>query len=216
MLKEGGTRLSSFLTSTQRRLLRNSVLFHDGDPQTSIYEITEGTIKTSKILMDGRRQIIGFLGAGDLVGEPFEEEAQYCAEAVTDVTVLCYPILQLEAAITRSPALARQMMQVVHQASAHQMDHIISLGRKHPAERVASFLVTWHANMSKNSCESRTLSLPMSRIDIADYLGLTQETVCRVLSKFKRQGIIQAKPGREVTIYDLRSLEYMAETVFVN
>lgn len=217
LLMDAGGQDAQKLIPTVRHLARNATLFYDGDAISFIYEIIEGTIKTSKILMDGRRQIIGFLGVGDIIGLPFEDEAHFSAEAVSASIIRCYPIAQIETAITRSPHLARKLFKILNTDTTRQIDHVMSLGRKHPTERVAGFLLSWRATHTPGQeIKSHILKLPMSRIDIADYLGLTQETVCRVLSKFKTRGIIQSEQSRDIVINDIRSLEHVAEAGILN
>lgn len=204
------------LSGIKRNLTRGSTLLHEEDKAKYIYDVVAGTIKAVKILVDGRRQVIGFFSAGDIIGLPLEYRAYYSLEAVTASTVLCYPITQIDAAMGHSPDLTKLVFAHVHSELEKQMDHMISLGRKRPKERVASFLLKYYRRRQEEGFADGGIELPMSRVDISDYLGLTQETVCRVLSLFKRRGIISARNSHQIQILDLPSLEHIAQSGLIN
>ncbi len=200
------------LTGIKRKLSKGSTILHEEDDVKHVYEIVSGTVKTSKLLADGRRQVIGFFGAGDIIGLPFEFASFYSVEAVTQTTILCYPISQLHAVMGQSPELTKFVFSCVHNEQEKQIDHMISLGRKRPKERIASFLLDFYNKRVDMGFADQVIELPMSRVDISDYMGLTQETVCRVLSFFKRRAIITSRNSHEITILDLPSLERMAQS----
>jgi len=202
---------TSVLKPSEHKYRKHNILFHDGDEAKYIYEVISGTIKTTKMLIDGRQQIIGFFGSGDVIGMPFNASVACTAEAVTDACVLCYPIVQVEKQMACSATFSKTMLKLVHTELIERMDHMVSLGRKRPAERVASFLLKCQSKPPVGIPNNRYVELPMSRTDIADYLGLTQETVCRILSQFRRTGLINATHSHEVKIQSLSSLEAMAE-----
>ena len=208
---EAGLPYASTFKPNERNLRKNNILFHDGDDVNYIYEILSGTVKTTKMLMDGRQQVIGFFGRGDVIGVPFETSAICSAEAVTDANILYYPIVQVENQMACSPKFSKAMLKLVHNELTESVDHMVSLGRKRPAERVASFLLKRQNKPTVGMLNNSYIELPMSRTDIADYLGLTQETVCRVLSQFRRTGLINATHSHEVKIRNLSSLEAAAE-----
>jgi len=205
--------IQNVIKPVERNLKRHGLLFQDGDDIKFIYEVCSGTIKTTKILLDGRQQVLGFFSKGDIIGLPIISEAFYSAEAVTNSKILSYPITQIEAVMSRSPRIAKAILNLVQKEMKEDTEHMTSLGRKRPTERVATFLLmNWHKEVAASQHDRTVLKLPMSRIDIADYLGMTQETVCRVLSQFKRNGLIDASNSHEVTIQNLSSLESVAET----
>lgn len=202
----------SNLNGVKRRLTKNSILLHEEDEIKHVYEVVSGTVKALKFLADGRRQIIGFFGAGDIIGLPLETSAFYSIQAVKNTVVLCYPISQLDAAMGHSSALTKFIFGLVHSELERHLDHMISLGRKRPKERMAAFLLTYYKKQLVTGVTDMVIELPMSRVDIADYLGLTQETVCRVLGHFKRNNLIAAKNSHEIKILDLPHLEYIAQS----
>jgi len=200
------------LSGINRKLSKGSTLLHEEDDVKHVYEIVSGTVKTSKLLTDGRRQIIGFFGAGDIIGLPVEFAAFYSVEAVTQATILCYPITQLHTVMGQSHDLRKFVFGHIHSELEKHIEHMISLGRKRPKERIASFLLDFHNKRVEMGFKDQVIELPMSRVDISDYMGLTQETVCRVLSFFKRRAIITSRNSHEITILDLPSLERMAQS----
>ncbi len=200
------------LCSVKRKLSKNSTLMHEEDKVKHVYEVVSGTVKTSKLLTDGRRQIIGFFSVGDIIGLPVEFAAFYSIEAVTQATILCYPITQLHTVMGQSDDLRKLVFNRIHCELEKHIEHMISLGRKRPKERIATFLLDYHNKRVDMGFADHVIELPMSRVDISDYLGLTQETVCRVLSHFKRQAIITAKNSHEITVLDLSSLQRVAQS----
>jgi len=202
----------SALSGIKRRLAKNSTLLHEEDDVKHVYEVVSGTVKTSKLLADGRRQIIGFFSAGDIIGLPVEFAAFYSVEAVTQATILCYPITQLHAVMGQSQDLRKFVFGHIHNELEKHIEHMISLGRRRPKERIATFLLDYYNKRVDRGLSDQVVELPMSRVDISDYLGLTQETVCRVLSHFKRRAIITSRNSHEITILDLPSLQRMAQS----
>ncbi len=202
----------SALSGIKRKLSKDSTLLHEEDEVKHVYEIVSGTVKTSKLLADGRRQVIGFFGAGEIIGLPVEFAAFYSVEAVTQATILCYPITQLHTVMGQSHGLRKFVFSRVHSELEKHIGHMISLGRKRPKERMATFLLEYYNKRIDMGFADQVIELPMSRVDISDYLGLTQETVCRVLSHFKRREIITSRNSHEITILDLPSLQRMAQS----
>ena len=199
------------LKPTNRKLKKHNLLFQEGDTISHVYEVLSGTIKTTKTLFDGRQQVIAFFVRGDVIGLPLESKAYYSAEAVTATIVHSYPISQVEKLMSSSPIAAKAIIALVHDDSVEHMDHMVSLGRRRPTERVASFLLKWQKNLEDEREGATLVDLPMSRIDIADYLGLTQETVCRVLTKFRRAGLISRPENHRVNVRNLPVLASMVD-----
>lgn len=199
------------LRPARRKLKKNSLLFQEGDTVNHVYEVLSGTIKTTKTLYDGRQQVIGFYNQGDVLGLPLESDAFYSAAAVTAAVLNSYPILQLIELMDSSSIAAKAIIALVHSDYVAQMDHVVSLGRRRPAERVASFLLQWQNDLAYGGESAALVELPMSRVDIADYLGLTQETVCRVLSKFRRDGLISRPEGHTVNVRNYAMLSALVD-----
>lgn len=212
VLQEKGPRQISPLNGIKRKLSKNTTLLYEEDSIKHVYEVISGTIKAVKILADGRRQVIGFFSAGDIIGMPLELKAFYSLETVTNANIVCYPVSQLNVAMGRSPEFTKRVFQFIYGEIEKHMNHMVSLGRKRPKERVAAFLLQYYQKSVDAGHRDNFIELAMSRIDISDYLGLTQETVCRVLGRFKRNNIIEARNSHEIFVLDLPALQQIAQS----
>jgi CRP-like cAMP-binding protein len=171
------------------------------------YRILSGCARTLKLMEDGRRQIGEFLMAGDLLGFDALGTYDFAAEAVSDVMLRRYPRRAVDALAESNPALARRLRDLTSVSLRTAHARMVLLGRKSASERIASFLL----EMSERLPEQRpnVLDLPMGRTDVADHLGLTIETVCRVLAHLRRDGAIAVERG-SVTIRNSGVLRQMA------
>lgn len=182
----------------------HEVVYYEGDPADRIFEVARGTIMLFKLLPDGRRQVVEVLRAGDIFGLPNGSEQDCTAETLTDAKVNALDMHQVES----SPAIQRQLTRclVAQMQSLHE--HAVLLGRKSATERVASFLMHLVPDRGTNVCvgpvdegnDSRQVKLHMTRQEIADYLGLTIETVSRVISDMKRRGLINVERNDEIRL----------------
>ncbi|MBV9250870.1 MAG: helix-turn-helix domain-containing protein [Acetobacteraceae bacterium] len=152
------------------------------------WRIVSGCVRTVKLLEDGRRAVGEFLFAGDYFGQDDVETYDLAAEAVTDVVLRRYPRRMVEALADSHAVLARRLRGIALSNLRAAHERAAMLGRKTASERLASFLLEMDRRCRERS--GSFLELPMSRGDIADYLGLTVETVCRLLSQFRREGAI--------------------------
>lgn len=181
-------------------------LFEQGDETTHVYSVTSGVVRLFKLLSDGRRQIIGFALPGDFLGLSLASSYAFGAEAVDDVQMCQFGKGEMAAFTRKYPAILERM----HELIAHELiiaqDQMVILGRLDAEERVAAFLLNMHERYKRINRESVTIPLPMLRIDIADYLGLTIETVSRTISKMARNKIILVVPDG-VRILDRKKLE---------
>ena len=170
--------------------------------------VMSGVVKLSKTLEDGRQQIIGLQFAPDLVGRLYASESPMTAEAASDVTLCRVPRLTLERLIERNPALRKTLMDQALRELDEARDWMVTLGRKTAAEKVASLLLLIATHLDPDaSGETRVFDLPMSRLDIADYIGLTIETVSRQFSRLKSDGIITITANRHIEIVNLARLK---------
>jgi CRP/FNR family transcriptional regulator len=184
-------------------------LFFEGDRSDSLYIITQGCVRLYKMLSDGRRQVTGFLFPSDFLGLALRERYAYTAEALDEVMVCRYPKAKLETLLDRYPAMERRLLAVASNELAAAQDQMLLLGRKTALERVASLLLIL-LRRSQLKGAAQALALPMNRTDIGDYLGLTIETISRVLSKLKREGIIRFVTPQQVEIRDQARLAGLA------
>jgi CRP/FNR family transcriptional regulator, nitrogen fixation regulation protein len=169
--------------------------------------VISGTVRICKLLADGRRHIAEFCFSGDCFGIDYQNERVYAAEAVDDVIVMRFRRGATEQLVDQDPMVARLWRDAMLRdlTSAHR--RTLLLGRMTAAERVAAFLL----EIIERRGRTKTVDLPMSRIDIADYLGLTVETVCRILSIFRRSGTIAVPNAHRIDLLDQAALEEIGE-----
>ncbi|MCH4151069.1 MAG: cyclic nucleotide-binding domain-containing protein [Sphingobium sp.] len=187
-------------------------LFHQGDLADCVFSVTSGVVKLNAILPDGRRQVVTFLFPGDFVGLEMNDRHEFSAEAVSDTRLCRFLKGRFERFADRYPALAaaRYRRAASELASAHQK--IVMLGRKTAAERLASFLTDVHRRIGTAEVSgAKLVPLPMSRGDIADYLGLTKETVSREFTRLRTSRIIRP---RSVTLVEILDPQRMRELAF--
>jgi CRP/FNR family nitrogen fixation transcriptional regulator len=191
------------------RYTRNETIFNDGDEATNCYKVISGAVRLCKHMADGRRQIADFLLAADFFGFMQFGNYKFTAEAVGDVVLLCYRQKQVARLSSSMPNLRCRLLILLSQRLLGMQDHLVMLGRQTAKERVASFLL--HIAERSDAEEGVTFDLPMSRQDIADYLGLTIETVCRMLSELKRERIIAIPTLSQVVLSDMDALQALTE-----
>ena len=200
-------------TGATIRLAPGETLFYEDDPARSVYSLTRGMLRLTKILPDGRRQIADFLFPGDFLGLTLEEGHSFSAEAVTEVEVCQFSTARFQAFATTHPQLERRLFALAAHERAATRQQVLRLGRKSAMERIASFLMML-ANRDRDvpvSPEGRLMVvLPMSRTDIGDYLGLRIETISREFSAMKAQGLIRLVSTQRVEILDPERLEAIA------
>jgi CRP/FNR family transcriptional regulator, anaerobic regulatory protein len=191
--------------SSLRRKASGETLFSEGDEANDVYEVVRGSLRLYKLLPDGRRQIMGFPSAGHLLGLAPEGTHVYTAEALNEVVLCRYPRASFHRLVDDVPKLARRMWAVTADELRFAQDQMLLLGRKTATEKVASFLMMLAGHQSTD-----TLSVPMTRADIGDYVGLTIETVSRTLTKLKRDKLIALPHSDTIEILDRDELEAIA------
>lgn len=169
---------------------RDSEIFGENEPADYLYKVLSGTVRTYKILSDGRRQVGGFYLPGDIFGIEFADEHTLSAEAISDAKVLVVKRSALSALAGRDPSMAHQLFALTGRELHRVQDRVLLL-IKNARERVATFLL----EMAERASEHNTIELPMSRQDIADYLGLTIETVSRTLTSLETASAIEVLPS---------------------
>ncbi|MBN8910112.1 MAG: helix-turn-helix domain-containing protein [Rhodospirillales bacterium] len=171
------------------RFGRDHEIHAEGDAAEFCYRVVSGCVRTVRLLEDGRRQVGEFLLAGEVFGLDELDTHSFAAETVTETVLRRYPRRMVEALAESRPALARRLRQLALEHLRATQERTLLLGRKTATERLASFVLEFDRRMPASG--RGLLDLPMSRTDIADHLGLTVETVCRVLAALKREGTIQ-------------------------
>ncbi len=193
--------------STLKKKTAGEMLFSEGDDCEGIYEVVTGTLRLYKLLPDGRKQIMGFPSTGHLLGLSPEGTHVYTAEAVSDVVLCRYPRASLERLMESVPGLARRLWAVTSDELRFAQDQMLLLGCKTATEKVASFLLLLRDQQKVTNGE---IAVPMTRGDMAAYLGMTIETVSRTLTKFKRDKLIELPTLTRVTFVDEEALEELA------
>ncbi|MDZ7601723.1 MAG: Crp/Fnr family transcriptional regulator [Hoeflea sp.] len=193
--------------STRRTLEPGAELAGESIQTKTYSNIISGVVKLSKMMADGRQQIVGLQFAPDFLGRPFREENGVSAEAATGVKVCSFPKNVIERMIGEMPELEHKLLEQTLNELDEARDWMLTLGRKTAGEKVASFLllISTHA-FPENEAESVEFDLPMSRMDIADFLGLTMETVSRQLTKLRVDGVIRIVNNRHVEVPDIARL----------
>lgn len=175
---------------------RDTEIYGEGEDAEFVYRIVSGAVRTCKILADGRRQINAFHLAGDLFGFEPGETHRLTAEAIVETKVLLFRRRQVQNLANRDVGAARHLWDAALQSLEDAEDHMLLLGRRTALERVAAFLLT----IEKRLGGKRSVDLPMSRRDIADYLGLTIETVSRSMTLLQSKRAIALSGARHLVV----------------
>jgi CRP/FNR family nitrogen fixation transcriptional regulator len=183
---------------------KGAEIFGEKEPADYVYQVAGGAVRTYKLLSDGRRQIGAFHLVGDIFGLEIGTEHRFTAEAIVDTTVRLMKRRSLELVAESDAKVARNLLSMTTSNLRHAEDHMLLLGRKTSLERVAAFLI----EMDRRSTAAGILALPMCRRDIADYLGLTLETVSRALSKLHGLGVLDfiGNNQRQIVLRDREAL----------
>ena len=190
-------------------LAPNESLFTAGQVASSVHNLSSGVARLYKLLPDGRRQVIGFALPGDFLGTLPSDRYGYSADAIDAVSVCRFPADAFMHFIEQRPHFLLRINEFAARELMLAQEQMLLLGRRTAEEKVAAFLVGWRARLAHIGDERQTISLPMSRQDIADYLGLTIETVSRTLTRFEREKMLVIVSGG-VRLLDSTRAEAMA------
>ena len=193
------------------RVEPHAPIIDEGETADYLFNVTQGAVKLYKLLPDGRRQITGFLFEGDFLGIAMNERYAYSAEAVVGVSLCRFPRRKLEALLDEFPKLEKRLLGMASNELVQAQDQILLLGRKTAQEKIVSFLLNLSDRTVKRGSEPSPIALPMGRADIADYLGLTTETVSRTITHLKRDGLIRLMQGGRVDLPDPNALRDLAD-----
>lgn len=187
----------------------NEVIFKAGNTHQYWFLLSAGVVRRYKTLADGRRQILGFSIPGDWIASSLGEEFSFSADAVDAVRACSFNRDSVIAVLGGQPKVLARFHDLAHAELAAAEEHMLLLGRRRSEEKIACFLLTMRERWAQLGKRSVTVHLPMSRRDIADYLGVTTETVSRTLARFARDGIILLVP-EGVRLLDTGSLEQLS------
>ena len=179
-----------FCKQTPEHLTPGRSLFFEGDNAVDVFEVNTGTLRIFRMIADGRRVITGFHYPNDIIGVSLGGRYLYSAEAVSAITVRRLSRRRFDAAITENDHLRPQVFALVSDEMAAAQDQMVLLSSKNAEERLCSFLFAATKRQAASKDNRTTIELPMGRQDIADYLGLTIETVSRTMTKLIGKGVV--------------------------
>ncbi len=179
-----------FRQQASEHLTAGKSLFLEGDRAEHVFEVVEGALRIFKIISDGRRVITGFLYSGDIIGLAVGQRYLYSAEAISVATVKRVSRRRFDLAVTDNQRLQPEFFALVSDEMAAAQDQMVLLSCKNAEERICSFLLKFMKHNSLPGERRRNIELPMCRQDIADYLGLTIETVSRTFTKLIQKGVV--------------------------
>lgn len=191
------------LIGVAKTFRRECEIFGEGDATDFVYKVVSGAARSVRLLTDGRRQIMHFFLPGDLFGVEFGRERRAGAEALSDAVVIVARRSAIASDTDQSMLLWRHAVSELQRSE----DHVLTLGRRTATERLASFLIDLADRLDADD----VLELPMSRQDIADYLGLTIETVSRTLTQLQAEGLVKLESCRQLRFLDRDTLEELCE-----
>jgi len=190
------------LVATEFSYKKDEEIYGEDESSDYVYQVIRGSVRSYKLLSDGRRQIGAFYLPGDVFGLESGPVHRLTAEAIVDTTVRLVKRRSLEQAAGITVHVARSLWAMTAGELRHAEDHMLLLGRKSAMERVASFLL----EMDRRLSVTGMMALPMCRRDIGDYLGLTLETVSRALSQLHSQGVLGLSGARQIVLRDRQRL----------
>jgi CRP/FNR family nitrogen fixation transcriptional regulator len=186
---------------------RDAEIFGEGEPADWVYRVVSGAVRTCRLLSDGRRQIEEFYFPGDCFGLEADLERGATAEALTDTVLTAVKRSTLADRAQRDADVARRLWRMTAHELKRTQDHILMLGRRSAVERLAGFLL----ELAERNGTRDTVELPMSRQDIADYLGLTIETVSRTFTQLQGSGLIEIPACRRIRLRDRAALAELCD-----
>lgn len=200
-------------TSYKHKLGEGHELVGEAEKVESYSNILSGVVKLTKTLADGRQQIVGLQFAPDFLGRPFKADSEITAQAATNVSLCSFPKSVIDRMIRESPGLEHKLLEQTLKELDEARDWMVTLGRKSAAEKVASYILMIARHIDPEGGPdgaSATFDLPMTRADIADFLGLTIETVSRQITKLRTDGVIVLENNRHVFVPNVERLELRA------
>jgi CRP/FNR family transcriptional regulator, anaerobic regulatory protein len=199
------------LVKERVHLKKGESLYRNGDLLSNVYSVRFGTLKTEYGLEDGRQQVIGFHLPGEIIGLDGIGEGHYQSDAIaveeSEVCIIRYEAF--EELARQIPVLQQQFHRILSRELTQDQRHLLSLGSMRAEERLAGFLLNLSQRLAARGYLNHEFDLPMSRVEIASYLGIQIETVSRMLSRFAESGFVQIKQ-RHIKLIDIDSLYELA------
>lgn len=203
--------LPETIVKFRRMLKRGDLLYRVGDPKRAVYAIRCGSVKTYVTTDDGRMQITSFHISGELLGLGTVAALRTTSEArVLETTMVCeVPLDVLKTYCEQAPSVREEVIKVMSNEILDNQELMLLLGKKNAEERLATFLLGFSRRFQKRNYSPTKFNLSMSRSDIGNYLGMAEETVCRVFTRFQDDGLLTTE-RRQVQIHDLARLKTIA------
>lgn len=194
--------------SHKQNMSEGTELAGDATRADTYSNVLSGVVKLTKSLSDGRQQIVGLQFAPDFLGRPFKSENEMSASAATDVSLCSFPKSAVDRMLRESPGLEHRLLEQTLKELDEARLWMVTLGRKTAPEKVASFLLLIARNSNPTAARdaAAAFDLPLTRADIADFLGLTIETVSRQLTRLRADRVIRIENNRHVTVDSLARL----------
>ncbi len=210
-LNQSDTSLLDSIVKRKQVYKRGEVLYRVGQPFEYIYAVRSGSVKTYIFTDDGRVQITGFHIAGELIGlNDIDSRVYSCEARALETTSVCeVSIDRFQELVEKSPSIQYQMLKIMSGEIRHNQELMLLLGKKSAEERVATYLLSLSRRFERRNYSPAQFNLSMSRSDIGNYLGLAEETVCRVLARFQDEGLITSQ-RRQINLVDMDRLKNIA------
>lgn len=189
-----------------RKIKAGGYLLHEEDPVRQVYNVSSGALALERLASDGAKQIMAFCYAGDFIGISSGRSYTVSARALNPLTACQWQDSDLQILYQKYPKLELRVHEITSRVVEAIMDQLFVLGRKKAAEKIAWFLLFIESKQARVDGASATFAMPMTRVDIADYLGLTVETVSRAFTQLKAKGLIRITDKWTITIADRDAL----------
>jgi len=174
--------------------LAKATIFEEREPKVAVYTLRRGIAVRYRAKADGRKQIVGFALPGDFLNSPFADRHTCSVEMISQATACQFPKRRFLAFLEGNPKILRELLETYSQEIDATYEHMLLLGRGTAEEKFVEFIIRWRARVGRKGALANLVPLPMSRRDIADYLGLTIETVSRLLAKLMRENVVRVIP----------------------
>lgn len=201
----------SVMDGATRIVDRKEHIFFEGDTVSHIFKVEAGHVCIYRLLVDGRRQVIDFAFPGDFIGLGASDKYTLNAQATEKTRLRCLPVSELRNVVSENPKLGLELYEAIACELGATRELLMSVSHRTAQERIAGFLLALSQRNARRDEDPTTIVLPMTRTDIADFLGLTIETVSRTFSKLRAQGVIALEQCILVTVCDLDRLTQIAE-----
>jgi len=207
---EAGDLLQLATIATHRRLAKGDVLFGEDGVADRVYVVMQGALRLTRLLADGRRCIVGFALQGDFVGYSTARSFLYGAEALQPSVACAMPRSRFESLMTEMPHLMSRVCGLTIEALSDAQGHMVALARQSVEERMAAFLLQLETRTGACGFDGGIVNLPMSRADLADYLGMTLETASRCLNAWRRDGLLEMESPRRLRLLNRDRMQALA------